>query len=81
MQGTFDQYGIEHIELNSLADLDRQMLSPSSPNPFSHQGRRGTNTILPFYAPSPHLGEAGLFHSSNLLKLERKQGLIFRSFI
>ena len=23
MQGTFDQYGIEHIELNSLADLDR----------------------------------------------------------
>ena len=23
MQGTSDQYGIEHIELNSLADLDR----------------------------------------------------------
>lgn len=23
MQGTFDQYGIEHIELNSLTDLDR----------------------------------------------------------
>ena len=23
MQGTFDHYGIEHIELNSLADLDQ----------------------------------------------------------
>lgn len=23
MPGTFDHYGIEHIELNSLADLDR----------------------------------------------------------